>query len=304
MNSFEIIYLIIVVISLVCCVFSLVIYKKKIKRTLNNVSNMIDSAINGYIEETTFDESQASAIEGKLFRYLKANNSVNSSINEEKDKIKALISDISHQTKTPISNILLYSELLKEQENLSSETIYMIDNVAQQSEKLSFLISSLITTSRLETGIVSVTPYKNSIKELIEKLLPQIKSEIDKKGIKLKVNLIDCMANFDMKWTSEALLNILDNAIKYTPMGGNINIRIKRYEIFSCIEITDDGIGIAEEDYGKIFTRFYRSKTVSQYNGVGIGLYLTREILKKEGGYVKVSSKINEGSTFAVYLPN
>lgn len=304
MNSFEIIYLIIVGISLVCCVFSLVIYKKKIKRTLNNVSNMIDSAINGYIEETTFDESQASAIEGKLFRYLKANNSVNSSINEEKDKIKALISDISHQTKTPISNILLYSELLKEQENLSSETIYMIDNVAQQSEKLSFLISSLITTSRLETGIVSVTPYKNSIKELIEKLLPQIKSEIDKKGIKLKVNLIDCMANFDMKWTSEALLNILDNAIKYTPMGGNINIRIKRYEIFSCIEITDDGIGIAEEDYGKIFTRFYRSKTVSQYNGVGIGLYLTREILKKEGGYVKVSSKINEGSTFAVYLPN
>lgn len=304
MNSFEIIYLIIVGISLVCCVFSLVIYKKKIKRTLNNVSNMIDSAINGYIEETTFDESQASAIEGKLFRYLKANNSVNSSINEEKDKIKALISDISHQTKTPISNILLYSELLKEQENLSSETIYMIDNIAQQSEKLSFLISSLITTSRLETGIVSVTPYKNSIKELIEKLLPQIKSEIDKKGIKLKVNLIDCMANFDMKWTSEALLNILDNAIKYTPMGGNININVKRYEIFSCIEITDDGIGIAEEDYGKIFTRFYRSKTVSQYNGVGIGLYLTREILKKEGGYVKVSSKINEGSTFAVYLPN
>lgn len=304
MNSFEVICLIIAGISLMCCIFSIVIYKKKMKRTLNNVSNMIDSAINGYFEETTFDESQVSAIESKLFRYLKANSSINTSINEEKDKIKALISDISHQTKTPISNILLYSELLKEQENLSSETIYMIDNIAEQSEKLNFLISSLITTSRLETGIVSVNPSKNSIKELIEKLLPQFKLEINKKDIKLKVDFIDCVANFDMKWTSEALLNILDNAIKYTPMGGSINIRIKRYELFSCIEITDDGIGISEEDYSRIFTRFYRGKTVSQYSGVGIGLYLTREILKKEGGYVTVDSKINEGSTFAVYLPN
>lgn len=304
MNSFEVICLIIAGISLMCCIFSIVIYKKKMKRTLNNVSNMIDSAINGYFEETTFDESQVSAIESKLFRYLKANSSINTSINEEKDKIKALISDISHQTKTPISNILLYSELLKEQENLSSETIYMIDNIAEQSEKLNFLISSLITTSRLETGIVSVNPSKNSIKELIEKLLPQFKLEINKKDIKLKVDFIDCVANFDMKWTSEALLNILDNAIKYTPMGGSINIRIKRHELFSCIEITDDGIGISEEDYSRIFTRFYRGKTVSQYSGVGIGLYLTREILKKEGGYVTVDSKINEGSTFAVYLPN
>lgn len=106
-----------------------------------------------------------------------------------------------------------------------------------------------------------------------------------------------------MKWTLEAVSNIVDNAIKYTPSGGSVTICSQEYEMFVCIRIADTGIGMSEEETAKIFTRFYRSSEVSDERGVGIGLYLAREIIAKEGGYIKVSSKKGEGSVFSVFLP-
>ena len=111
----------------------------------------------------------------------------------------------------------------------------------------------------------------------------------------------DAAANFDAKWTAEALGNIVDNSVKYTDHGG-IDITVKIYEMFVRIDVTDSGIGISEAEQAQIFSRFYRSEQVREQNGVGIGLYLAREIISHEGGYIKVISEPGKGSTFSVFL--
>jgi signal transduction histidine kinase len=131
----------------------------------------------------------------------------------------------------------------------------------------------------------------------------QILPEADAKGISITVETTSINACFDLKWTTEAVYNILDNAVKYTESGGSVSIKATAYELFCRIDSTDTGIGIAEDEHSKIFTRFYRSAAVSNLEGVGIGLYLARQIVAAEGGYIKVSSHLACGSTFSVFLP-
>ena len=112
------------------------------------------------------------------------------------------------------------------------------------------------------------------------------------------------MLAHDRKWTSEALFNILDNAVKYTPAGGNIQVSVQIWEFYVKINITDSGKGIAESRQGMIFKRFYREEEVHDIEGIGIGLYLAREIVTMQGGYIKVASAVGCGSTFSVFLPH
>lgn len=113
----------------------------------------------------------------------------------------------------------------------------------------------------------------------------------------------ECHACFDRKWTSEAIYNILDNALKYTEEGSCVTIAVREYPMFVSICIQDEGPGITEEEIPKIFQRFYRGQQFQEKEGVGLGLYLAREILKKEHAYIKVSTTNQTGTSFAVYLP-
>lgn len=274
-------------------------YTSKILSTLDR---MIDSAIDDTFTEHTFTEKKLSKIESKMYRYLSSGNTSLRQINAEKDSIKTLISDISHQTKTPVSNILLYSQLLKESPCLDDSTRRLASQIEEQTEKLSFLTASLIKTSRLENGIINVTPKENSIRKLVECVA--CSDAAGAKGIRWQIDPIpDCSAVFDFKWTLEAISNIVDNAVKYTPAGGAITISAREYEMFARIDIADTGIGMSEEETAKIFTRFYRSPEVRDERGVGIGLYLAREIVAKEGGYIKVTTSKGTGSVFSVFLP-
>ena len=106
-----------------------------------------------------------------------------------------------------------------------------------------------------------------------------------------------------MKWTLEALINVLDNAVKYSPEGGKIEVKLSETEMYVAIHVIDEGRGISEEEATKIFGRFFRGSEVQQDDGVGIGLYLTREILSKEDGYIKViTNEVREGGEFVLYL--
>lgn len=269
---------------------------------LSELDKMLDSAIDNTFTERTFTEKKLSKIESKMYRCLSAGNTALRQINAEKDSIKTLIADISHQTKTPVSNILLYSQLLRESPGLDDSTRKLASQIEEQTEKLNFLTASLVKTSRLENGIISVIPRENSVKKLIEYI--DYDGDADAKGICLCIEpILECTAVFDFKWTLEAISNIVDNAIKYTPTGGSVTVGAQEFEMFACIQIADTGIGISEEETAKIFTRFYRSPDVSDERGVGIGLYLAREIIAKEGGYIKVTSKKGSGSVFSVFLP-
>ncbi len=302
-NGFSIPF-VLIIISL--SIFAILLYRRHTIKILNSLNRMLERAIEGNFNETIFDETRYSAVECKMGKYLSASQISAHKVEAERNKIRALIADISHQTKTPISNILLYGELLKEQ-NLSSDSASCVEAMNEQAQKLQFLIAALVKMSRLEAGIIKVHPIQSDVKDMIEKIRTQYYQIAIEKGLDFLcvaplISPQRLIAFFDEKWTIEAIGNIVDNAIKYTNQG-SITLRIKPYEMFCCIEIADTGMGIAEEEQAQIFARFYRSKRVSQKSGVGIGLYLAREIIMEEGGYIKVQSKLGEGSVFSVYLP-
>ncbi len=302
-NGFSIPF-VLIIISL--SIFVILLYRRHTIKILNSLNRMLERAIEGNFNETIFDETRYSAVECKMGKYLSASQISAHKVEAERNKIRALIADISHQTKTPISNILLYGELLKEQ-NLSSDSASCVEAMNEQAQKLQFLIAALVKMSRLEAGIIKVHPIQSDVKDMIEKIRTQYYQIAIEKGLDFLcvaplISPQRLIAFFDEKWTIEAIGNIVDNAIKYTNQG-SITLRIKPYEMFCCIEIADTGMGIAEEEQAQIFARFYRSKRVSQKSGVGIGLYLAREIIMEEGGYIKVQSKLGEGSVFSVYLP-
>ena len=284
------------------CALIYALYEKRyVRRTLNNLDSMIIKALDGEFSEDDYDESLKSSIEAKFVRYLAASSKSFNGVKEEKERIKTLISDISHQTRTPVANIRLYTQLLGEQ-NLGEESRECLEALESQTEKLQMLIEALVKTSRLETGILELHTKPESLKNIVERSVEQYRPKADEKNIKLEAFTSDISAVCDAKWTEEAVCNLLDNAVKYTPDGGNITVRLSEYEMFCRIDVTDDGNGISEEEQPKIFGRFYRGKDVYNKQGVGIGLYLTRQIVSNEGGYMKVISSEGNGSTFSIFL--
>lgn len=272
------------------------------RRLLKRLNHMLDEAIRGDFTERDFDESLLSAVETRLAHYLSASAVSARNVQEEKDKIKALIADISHQTKTPIANVLLYTQLLAEQD-LPPESRACVKALAGQAEKLQSLIEALVKTSRLETGILAFHPAAAPLAPMLESAVAQFAPKAAEKGLVLTLVPTDATAVFDAKWTAEAVCNLLDNAVKYTPAGGSIIVQAIAYEMFCRVNVTDTGPGIPEEEQSKIFQRFYRSTAAHEAEGVGIGLYLARQIAEGQGGYIKVASRPGKGAKFSLYLP-
>lgn len=179
--------------------------------------------------------------------------------------------------KTPIANLKMINNTLLEQEVPAQKQQEFLTAQSSQLDKLDFLMQAMIKTSRLETGVISLEQREQSIYETLAAALGGIFLNAEKKKIDVQV---DCpeglMVSHDRKWTTEALFNILDNAVKYTPASGNIWVSVECWEMYVKIDITDNGIGISEEHQGTIFKRFYREDTVHDAEGIGIGLYLAR----------------------------
>jgi len=288
---------------------SVIIYASyKVHKTssvMKKLQNMLEQATNGTFNALEYNESLFSSIENQFTKYIAISERSKISIEEERNRIKALISDISHQTKTPLANIQLYSQLISEQllEEGQSDQLEAIRAVQNQTSKLSFLIDMLIKLSRLEAGIIKLTPCLIDVMPLLRALKLIYEPIADMKGIRLLILPTESKAVFDMKWTLEAVGNIIDNAIKYTPNGGTINISVTEYELFIAINVDDNGMGVDESEHANIFTRFYRSNDAASVEGLGIGLFLTRQILSDQNGYIKLKSSKGNGATFSVYLP-
>ncbi|WP_417043568.1 sensor histidine kinase [Dysosmobacter sp.] len=289
--------------TVVLLVLAVVVYdRRRTARIVRRLDDMLTAAMNGSFSEGTFDESRLSSLESRLGRYLTASALSERNVREQKDQISALISDISHQTKTPVANLQLYAQLLSEQP-LTPQGKDCAAAISTQAEKLQTLIEALVKTSRLETGILALHPQPGEISAVVKRAVAQYAPMAAEKGITLTVGQRSGSAVFDAKWTEEAVCNLLDNAVKYTPSGGTVTVEVKNYELFSAIRVTDTGPGISEEEQARIFGRFYRAPGAWQAEGVGIGLYLTRQIAEKQGGYVKVESTPGKGSVFSLFLP-
>lgn len=294
---------------MVCLGAGVIVYheRNEQRRLLMLLDQMLEEAMRGEGIADRYDESQLSAIEAKMFQYLLGHENSAKILQEEKDQIKTLISDISHQTKTPIANISLYAQLLAEKETDEQYKAYS-ELLVRQADKLQFLIDALVKSSRLEAGIITLHTKKQSILPLIENVILSARSKVEEKKMTIAVDVPkeeireDITAAFDLKWTIEALYNIVDNAIKYSPEQTKIVMAVRCYELFVCIDVIDQGMGISEEEIPQIFSRFYRGAKTYEIEGVGIGLYLARQIISNEGGYIKVQSKPNEGTSFSIFL--
>lgn len=221
---------------------------------------------------------------------------------KEKEALKELISDISHQIKTPLANIKIYLELL-EGEKLLGQANEFVCSIARQTEKLDFLLQGMVKMSRLETGVIHIRKSPALLIETLGRAVQSVVPRAEEKGLSL---LAECdeklMVSHDIKWTEEAVFNILDNAVKYTPYGGVIQLTVTVQEIYVKISIKDSGKGIRAERLAEIFTRFYREPEVHGQDGIGIGLYLARKIIELQNGYIEVYSEVGKGSEFQVYL--
>ena len=225
-------------------------------------------------------------------------------VDEERRELQSLISDISHQVKTPVSNLKMAADTLLEKPVSEAERIDFIRGIFSQTDKLDFLFQVLVKTSRLETGVIQLEKKPGRLFDTVAQAMSGIVYAAEKKEITVSVDCSeDLTVSHDGKWTSEALFNLLDNAVKYTPAGGKIAVSVVLWEMYVEVKVTDTGKGISESNQAAIFRRFYREEEVHEQQGVGIGLYLAREIVMRQGGYVKVVSEPGKGSEFSIMLP-
>lgn len=279
--------------------------RREVDGTLSQVDDTIRSLLDGrkeqYFspnEDTLLGKFQAEI--ASLYELLTAGKAREEAAREE---LERTISHLVHQLNTPITNIRLYSDFLLEEDLTAGERQRFAQHIRAQAEKVSFLGEGFAKLSRLETGIMSFKVERQPI-------LPMVLAAIDGAAAKASAhgNTIvlegdqQLEAQFDLKWTQEALFNVLDNAVKYSGQGTAIEVEMCAYELFVRVSVTDAGQALPPEEYAQIFQRFYRGEAVREQEGVGLGLYLAREILRSQGGYIKAESLRDGRVQFALYL--
>lgn len=274
------------------------LFAEKVEAALDAIVTGKEWTIEGELEDSLWGRTGTQlAKAGNVFQK-KEEESV-----REKERVKGLISDISHQTRTPVANIKLYLELLGDEE-LSQSGQEFLKKIQGQMEKIDFLMQSMVKMSRIETGILQIHKEDKNLYETIRHAVASVVPEAAQKKIALYVDCEEEMfIRHDSKWTEEAIYNVLDNALKYTESGGKIHIQAERQELFVKLSISDTGKGIAPERQAEIFTRFYREPEVHDKPGVGIGLYLARTIMELQKGYIEVQSEVGRGASFRLYFP-
>lgn len=293
-----------VVFVIISIMFIYLFFKMKYLKFTDKVVTNIDNFINERYEKDNINkETLESKIDSKLYKLSEVVKGKSDKVNHAKVEIEQMVSDITHQVKTPISNIRMYSDTIINNDLSKEQEKEFLNVISNQVDKLEFLMDSLTKMSKLETNIIALNKESSKFMECIEKAKEQVRPLAENKNIEIEIIGENCIIQYDKKWTLEAICNILENAIKYTNQNGKIRIHLEKLESFLKIDIIDNGIGIDQENISNIFKRFYRERKVHNINGVGIGLYLSKNIIENQNGYIKVKSKVNKGTTFSVFLP-
>lgn len=281
-------------------------FAKRLSRFTNDLCQTMDSMISGGQEPARAEDRETifARISYRLSRLYNILQENRRRVDEERRELQTLVSDISHQVKTPVANLKMVTDTLLAKPVTEQERREFLQGIRSQTDKLEFLVQSMGKASRLETGAVTLEKKDVPLLDTLAQAMSGIVYGAEQKGISVEVQCPeDLRVSHDSKWTAEALFNLLDNAVKYTPAGGKISVSVEQWEMYVKLDVTDTGKGIPESRQAAIFRRFYREEEVHDQPGVGIGLYLAREIVTRQGGYIKVTSEPGRGSTFSVFLP-
>lgn len=227
-------------------------------------------------------------------------------LKEEENSTKAMITDISHQLKTPLASLRMCHELAVGDRQTKEEREEFQEREEREIEKLENLLKELVNLSRLETHMIQLKPRAGSIKKTIVAAVSQIYMKAKDKDIRIQADIgEDQEICHDPGWTEEALVNVFDNAVKYSGEHTVVTIRVKPLITYVMIEIEDEGIGIRKDELQKIYQRFYRGRDAAKISeeGAGVGLYLARMILERQGGSISAKQKRGNGTVFRITLP-
>lgn len=268
-----------------------------------------------YFRERNLDEEwdeSKNLIQGELDSLGSYVEMIKDQAHREKEETKTLVTDISHQLKTPVAALNSCFEILKSQNLTEEERKEFEGRLEAQLRSLGQLIEALVNISRLETGMIELNCRKASIFDTILEAVNRIWVKAQKKGIEIELEGEDkidgLIIRHDPKWLCEALINVLDNAVKYSENGTKVTICVFRMVSFLRLEIHDQGVGICKENYHKVFRRFYRGQEseVQKEEGSGVGLYLVRKIVEGHHGTISLDGakmKKKKGSVFVIQIP-
>ena len=281
-------------------------FGKRLSLFTSDLCETLDNMIDGEAEPETAEDSETlfARISHRLSRLYQIMQENRRQASEERQELQMLVSDISHQVKTPVSNLKMATDTLLDRPMTEMERTEFIRGIRAQTDKLDFLFQALVKSSRLETGVIRLEKKPCHLFDTVAQAMGGIVYAAEKKQIVVSVDCPeDLILSHDSKWTAEALFNLLDNAVKYTPAEGIISVSVVQWEMYVEIKVVDTGKGISESNQAAIFRRFYREEEVHDQQGVGIGLYLARDIVTRQGGYIKVVSEPGQGSEFSIMLP-
>ncbi len=294
-------------IAVILCSLTILFSYRYVKRTFDSIDRILDSVLarNAELLFETAADSRLSKLTHKAVKIIQMNTMDISQTKQEKEMIQSFISDMSHQMKTPLSGVAMYTDLLLEGSLAEAEGQEFLSRIKTSTEKLQWMMDSLVKMSRLEVGAIELSPVPAGIKQTISDSISTVYGAAAKKKISIQTAYFeDIPLLHDRKWTSEAITNILENAVKYSSSDNEIKISVEALPIYTKIIITDNGIGIAPDEWNSIFKRFYRGRNVKDVDGVGLGLYLASLIFQKQAGYILVDSKPGQYTTFSMFLQN
>lgn len=221
----------------------------------------------------------------------------------QKQELQRLIGDIAHQLRAPLANLALYAETLQNPALSAEERQRFAAIVKQQAHKLDFLVSALVKTSRLESGAIALQSRPADLASTLRAAAEQAMPAAAEKGLTLTVDCPALTVPHDPRWTAEAVFNLLDNGIKYTPAPGAVALTVTPMELYVRIQVQDTGPGIDPAQAAQLFQRFWRGTAHSELPGAGLGLYLARQIVQRQGGYIQASNAPEGGAVFQIFLP-
>lgn len=252
------------------------------------------------------EDTMLSKLQGNVTKLIRRMRHQNELARQEQEHMKGMISDLSHQLKTPLANLKMYSAFLQKEDLSEKQYREYVDILCMTVDRLNFLSENMIKISRLETGLIHLKCRKNKINEAVLRAVKDIYPKARQRGCEIiyrEDRERDTEAQFDADWTTEAVFNLLDNAVKYSENAQNksIILSVRKLGLFAEISVEDHNGAISREEQNRIFQRFYRGENSTGKEGIGLGLYLTREIALRQGGYVAVKAT-EQGNIFSIHL--
>ena len=272
---------------------------------MEELSEALESLINGNDPgiEGLNDDTLPSKVKNQIQRLGDKMRGQEQALQKEREEIRGLIADTAHQLRTPLANMESYLTLLQNGEGNEEDREFCMQAILESEEKIRFLTEGFIRMARLENGIIQIRKEQGKLQETILAGILQVRAAAEEKSITVRLEMDEELeVSHDPRWLGEAVYNLLDNSVKYSPEYSEIVVTAEKNEMFLRIEVRDQGIGIDEGEESLVFRRFYRGNRASGSQGFGLGLYLAREIVMRHGGFMELK-RLEPGLSAGIWLP-